>query len=176
MTDQLQLEATDAFARLGRIRFSETPLDEALTQVADLARRTIPGAGDVSVTLVGMGGPRTVACTGELAQLLDQWQYEHGYGPCLAAAGANITVPVTDTAADSRWPDWADKAIDAGAHSALSVGLPLHRSFTGSLNVYSAEPEAFDADAVILAETFAGYAAVAMANAHRYDSTTPPGR
>jgi AmiR/NasT family two-component response regulator len=37
--------------------------------------------------------------------------------------------------------------------------------------VYATKPHAFDDDAVILAETFGGYAAVAMANAHRYDGT-----
>jgi GAF domain-containing protein len=54
-----------------------------------------------------------------------------------------------------------------GAHSSLSVGLPLRGSFTGALNLYSAVPHAFDEDSVILAQTFAGYAAVAMADAPR---------
>jgi hypothetical protein len=37
--------------------------------------------------------------------------------------------------------------------------------------VYAPTPQSFDEDTVMLAETFGGYAAVAMANAHRYDST-----
>jgi hypothetical protein len=100
---------------------------------------------------------------------VDEWQYQQGHGPCLAAAAANITVTVPDLAGESRWPDWADRAIDAGVHSSLSVGLPLHESLSGALNVYAAKPQAFDENAVILAETFAGYAAVAMANAHLYE-------
>jgi GAF domain-containing protein len=162
------MKSTDAFAELGRIRFHETTFDNVLTQICVLARRTIPAATDVSVTLVGSGGAHTAAGTGGLALPLDRWQYEHGHGPSLAAAAANITVPVTDVAADSRWPDWADHAINAGAHSAVSIGLPLHESVTGALNVYSTEPEAFDEDAVVLAEIFAGYAAMAMAHTHRY--------
>jgi GAF domain-containing protein len=168
MTDQQATKPTEAFAELGRIDFRETDLATALTKVAELARRSVPGADDVSVTLVGPGGAHTAAFTGQRALTVDEWQYQQGHGPCLAAAAANLTVTVPDLAGDSRWPAWADRAIDAGVHSSLSVGLPLRESVSGALNVYAREPHAFDDDAVILAETFAGYAAVAMANAHRH--------
>jgi hypothetical protein len=169
MTDPQPMKTTDAFAELGRIRFTETDFATVLAKVADLARRTIPGADDVSITLVGAGGAHTAAFTGERAVTVDEWQYQQGHGPCLAAAAANITVTVPDLAGDGRWPEWADRAIDAGVHSSMSVGLPLHESVSGAVNVYATTPQAFDEDAVMLAETFGGYAAVAMATAHRYD-------
>jgi GAF domain-containing protein len=177
MTDPQATKPTEAFAELGRIDFRETDLATALTKVADLARRSVPGADDVSVTLVGPGGAHTAAFTGQRALTVDEWQYQQGHGPCLAAAAANLTVTVPDLAGDSRWPDWADRAIDAGVHSSLSIGLPLRESVSGALNVYARDPHAFDDDAVILAETFAGYAAIAMANAHPHDDpATPAGR
>ena len=163
----------DAYAELGRIDFAETDLATVLTKVADLGRRNIPGADEASITLLGPGGAHTAAFTGELALTVDEWQYQQGHGPCLAAAAATITVTVPDLAGDSRWPDWANRAIDAGVHNAMSIRLPRHEGVSGAFNVYATEPRAFDADAVILAETFAGYAAVAMANAHRYDSEIP---
>jgi len=169
MTDPQITEHTDAFAELGRINFSTTDVATALTKVADVARRSIPQADDVSITLVGPGGAHTAAFTGQLAITVDEWQYQQGHGPCLAAAAANITVSVPDLAGDSRWPDWADRALDAGVHCSLSIGLPLRESVSGALNVYAREPHAFDGDVVVLAETFAGYAAVAMANAHLYE-------
>ena len=46
---------TDAFAELGRIRFTETDFATVLATVGGLARHTIPGADDVSITLVGPG-------------------------------------------------------------------------------------------------------------------------
>jgi GAF domain-containing protein len=169
MTDPQATKPTEAFAELGRIHFSETDVCTALAKVADVAKRSVPGADDVSITLVGPGGAHTAASTGQRAVTVDEWQYQQGHGPCLAAAAANITVTVRDMAGDSRWPDWADRALDAGVHSSVSVGLPLRESVSGALNVYAREPHAFDDDAVILAETFAGYAAVAMANARRYE-------
>jgi transcriptional regulator with GAF, ATPase, and Fis domain len=176
MTVQNSMRSTDAYDELGRINFSQISLDEGLSRVAQLAKRTIARASDVSITLVGPGGAHTAAFTGELALALDEWQYESGHGPCLAAAAANITVPVADVAGDSRWPAWSSRAIDAGAHSLLSVGLPLHNCVTGALNVYWSEPDAFDDEAVILAQTFAGYAAVAMATTHPYDGVVSPGQ
>ena len=169
MTDPQPIKPTDAFAELGRIDFRETDVATALTKVADLARRSIPGADDVSITLVSAAGAHTAAYTGHPAVTVDEWQYQQGHGPCLAAAAANITVRVPDMAGESRWPDWADRAIDAGVYGSVSVGMPLRESVSGALNVYAREPHAFDGDVVVLAETFAGYAAVAMANAHLYE-------
>jgi len=171
MTDQQAVKPADAFAELGRIKFGETDFATVLAMVADLARRSVPGADEVSITLLGAGGAHTAAFTGQPAMSVDEWQYQQGHGPCLAAAAANITVTVPDMAGESRWPDWSNRAIDAGIYSSVSVGLPLRDSVSGAVNVYAAKPHAFDEDGVILAETFGGYAAMAMANAHLYDST-----
>ena len=59
----------------------------------------------------------------------------------------------------------------AGAGSSLSIGLPIEDQVIGALNVYAEKVYAFDDDAIVLAQTFAGYAAVALANAHLYDTT-----
>ncbi|WP_306215660.1 ANTAR domain-containing protein, partial [Actinoplanes sp. RD1] len=71
---------------------------------------------------------------------------------------------------EQQWPDWARTAAEAGAQSSLSVGLPVHEQVTGALNIYAATPEAFDDDAIALAQTFAGFAAVGLANAHLYET------
>jgi GAF domain-containing protein len=168
---QHQLDPTDAFSELGRIKLSDTDLNGVLTKIAELARRTIPGAEDVSVTLVRGDGAHTAAFTGVLALTLDEWQYKQGRGPCLDAAQGAAVVSVPDTSTEDRWPEWASAARGQGAYSSLSIGLPVQEAVVGALNIYGAKPQAFDDDAVALAQTFAGYAAVAMANAHLYDST-----
>jgi hypothetical protein len=56
--------------------------------------------------------------------------------------------------------------------SSLSIGLPIQGSVVGALNVYGGPANAFDAAAITVAERFASYAAVALANAHLYDSAT----
>jgi GAF domain-containing protein len=74
---------------------------------------------------------------------------------------------------ETRWPHFTSGAVAAGAHSSLSIGLPVHESVTGSLNIYATKPDAFDDDVIVLAQTCAGYAAVALANAHLYDIRRP---
>jgi GAF domain-containing protein len=160
-----------AFAELGRINLAETDLQQVLARVSELAKQTIPGAAEVSVSLVQGGRARTAAFTGELALHLDERQYERGYGPCLAAAAGAETVLIPDMASEDRWPEYTPEAQRHGAQSSVSVGLPVQDAVSGALNVYGTEPKAFDHDAVELARTFAGYAAVALANAHLYSST-----
>ncbi|MEU8663228.1 GAF and ANTAR domain-containing protein [Actinoplanes philippinensis] len=164
------MDTTDVIRELGRIDLGETCLDGVMARVAALAKETVPGAYEVSVTLIRDGGPRTVAHTGEPAERVDRWQYANHHGPCLDAAADRKTVLVDDVAAERRWPGWSQHAGSVGVCSALSVGLPIRDHVIGAVNVYATSSRAFDDDAVRLAETFAEYAAVALANADLYHS------
>jgi GAF domain-containing protein len=170
MTHLETMDPHQAFAELGRIRLADIDIDALLNKIAQLAKSTIPGADEVSVTLLHGDSPQTAAFTGELARALDEKQYERGYGPCLDAADTTTTQLVPDTSIERRWPDWAADAEKAGAYSSLSIGLPVHEHVTGALNIYATVPDAFDDDAVAIAQTFAGFAAVGLANAHLYET------
>jgi GAF domain-containing protein len=171
MADLDPLDPMDAFAQLGRIKLSETDLDGVLNQIAALARRSIPGAAEVSVTLIRGQVAQTPAFTSGLALTLGELQHSHGDGPGLTAAQTRGTVSVPDLAGEHAFPRLAQRAVEAGYHSLLSVGLPVDEQITGALNISGQEPGAFDDDAVVLAQAFAGYAAVAMANAHLFDAS-----
>ncbi|SCE78328.1 GAF and ANTAR domain-containing protein [Micromonospora mirobrigensis] len=167
---QAPLDLTEAFIQLGTIRHGEADLNDVLTRIADVAKQAIPGTHEVSVTLIQGAEAHTAAFTGELALMLDLWQYEHGRGPCLDAATTGTAMIVADMATESRWPEWATRAHRAGAASSLSIGLPIQEAFVGALNIYGATPHAFD-EVTSLAQKLAGYAAIALANAHLYEST-----
>ncbi|MEH1100512.1 GAF and ANTAR domain-containing protein [Micromonospora sp. CPCC 205561] len=167
---QPSVNPVDAFAELGRIRLDETSLDEMLDRIMDLAVRSIPGTSRVSVTMLRGQAGRALAFTDEVARQLDEWQYDRGYGPCLDASTSGSPISVPDMADEERWPDWAAQAKGAGVGSSLSIGLPIQAAVVGALNVYSDAAHAFDRDAVTAAEGFAAYAAVALANAHLYES------
>ena len=170
--DPERLEPSDAFARLGQIMLAEESLDSVLQRVADLAMRTLPGADEVSVTLIEGTKLRSAAFTGQRAIKLDERQYAAGFGPCLDAAEAGETFQIRDTrTGDSPWPEFAGEAAHLGVLSTLSVGLPIAQRMIGALNIYAARPGAFDDESVEHARTFASYAAVALANASLYSST-----
>jgi transcriptional regulator with GAF, ATPase, and Fis domain len=113
----------------------------------------------------------TPAFTGDLALDADEWQYENEGGPCVEAAQGGGVVRVDDMTTEERWPGYIPKARRAGVGSSLSVPLPVQEAVNGALNLYSRDPHAFGQEDEELALAFAGYAAVAVANAQLYEST-----
>lgn len=171
MTQQ-QLKPDDAFAELGRIKLAETDLEGVLTAVAKLAHRTLPGADDVSVTLVRGPKAQTAIFLGAMSLDLDETQYQQGHGPCLDAARGATSIYIADMAAETRWPDYTPFAVERGAAASLSVGLPVQGDdLVGALNIYATTIHPFNEHDIAVTDHFAGYAAVALANANLYDST-----
>src|SRR3954454_17733098 len=113
----------------------------------------------------------TVAFTGALAAYLDERQYDSGFGPCVDAAlsGPGITIP--DPAHSPPYPDFGRVAARHGVTHTMSIGLPVPERTVGGLNVYGTGDHRFDEATQEVATAFAGYAAVAVANASVYAST-----
>jgi GAF domain-containing protein len=170
MTTSPSSQPQDAFAELARITLADHSLAHVMDKVAALAKRTIPGASEASVTLLDRGRASTVAFTGQLAVDLDERQYEKGQGPCLSCIDGGQPVRIDRMSADQRWADWAREASERGAGSSLSIPVPVQREVAAALNVYAVDEQAFDEDATQVALTFAAYAGVALANMHLYQA------
>jgi GAF domain-containing protein len=168
---QASVDPAAAFAELSRIMLGAQPLTATLERVAVLAAGVVPGADEVSVTLMDGDRPRTVAFTGSLASVLDERQYDAGFGPCMDAAVTGNTIAIDDTATDELYPHFSRLAARNGIRHTLSVGMPIPQRTIGALNIYGRELNPFDEEARRLAATFAGYAAVSLANAALYTST-----
>jgi GAF domain-containing protein len=161
----------EAFAELSKIMLGAQPLSDTLARVAELAKQTIPGAAEVSVTLMQDGAVFSVAFTGPLASQLDERQYEAGFGPCMDAALSGRTIPIADTAHSDTYQDFGRLVARHGITHTLSTGLPVERRSVGALNIYGINGTPFDETTVELATAFASYAAVAVANAGVYAGT-----
>lgn len=169
---------TGVFAELDKILFTNDAhsLHRVLQQVADAALEVVPGLAEVSVTVLEGGHARTVVFAGALAAVLDERQYEAGSGPCLDAAARGGTVMVDTADPQNPYPELSRAAVAHGITQVLAVGLPVEQRTAGALNMYAASPEPLSADSVALAETFAGYAAVAVANAVLHHSAVEEAR
>jgi GAF domain-containing protein len=165
-----RLQPFDAFAELARIVLAEHSLESVMARIADITQRTVPGADEVSVTVVERGDAKTVAQTGPLALSLDERQYERGYGPCLDSIDGGEPVHIDSMRSDDRWPSWTVRAVEEGAESSLSIPVPLQREVDAALNIYSRTERGLDDRSVQLARTFAAHAGVALANIHLYES------
>jgi hypothetical protein len=153
-----------ALVELGRIHLDETPLEQVMHRVAELARASIPGAQETSVTVLQGGRPRTIASTSTVAAHLDQRQYERGTGPCLDAARSGGTVSLFRLDREQRYPDFTAVAWGLGLEGTASVGMPARGRSGGALNLYGFSGAALDEQSVRLAQVFAGFAAVALAH------------
>jgi GAF domain-containing protein len=161
-----------AFAELSRIMLTTQSLDSTLLRIAELARQAVDDVVDVSVTLLDAGRPVTVVFTGELAGYLDERQYESGFGPCVEAALTGATITIPDTSDSAVHADFARTAFRHGVTHAVSVALRVDQQSIGALNVYGGGGGGgFDDDAVAVLTAFAGYAAIAAANANIHAST-----
>jgi GAF domain-containing protein len=169
--DAASREPLAAFAELSKIMLGDGSLNETLGRIAALARETVPDTDEVSVTLVDHDKAKTVVFTGQLAMHLDERQYENGRGPCLDAALTGETVVVDVFADDSLYPDFAYSARRAGVTHSVSVGLPVPQRVVGALNLYASTSQPLAEEIISLAQAFASYAGVAVANAALYSHT-----
>lgn len=159
----------DAFVKLSKMMLGEQTLDETLRGVAAIAQEAVAGVDEVSVTMMNADEARTVVFTGPLAAELDERQYAAGHGPCMDAARTGQTILLDVDGEDPAYPDFSRSARRAGVTQVLSVGLPVPRRILGSLNLYAASDPVLTGDDVEVAEAFAAFAAVAVANAAQFD-------
>jgi GAF domain-containing protein len=161
-----------AFAELSKIVLGAERLNPTLQRIAQLAKDTIGGLDEASITLMENDRASTVVFTGPLAVHLDERQYEAGFGPCLDAAVSGETIVVnSQDPGSSAYPEFSRAAQRVGIAHTVSVGLPVAQRVIGGLNLYGSTELPFDDNAVGLAGTYASYAAVAVANAALYSST-----
>lgn len=85
-----------------------------------------------------------------------------GEGPSSRAFRSQRPVQVTDTASDTSFGPWESAAFGEGYRSVLSVPLVASGRPVGVLNSYRHQPQEFDAEDIVLLETLANQAAIAI--------------
>ena len=104
------------FGRLPRALQRRHDPHGTLEEIVASAVALIPGAEEGSISVVvGRRQVRPEVPSGQLAARVDQLQGETGQGPCLDAAYEHETVRVPDMATELRWPDFSQRALEAGA-------------------------------------------------------------
>ncbi|MEV7552961.1 GAF and ANTAR domain-containing protein [Amycolatopsis sp. NPDC089917] len=158
------------FGALAKTLLETNSVHDAMTQVVEAARRIVPSADLVSITLRSADGRfHTPVATAEFAEELDQIQYRTGEGPCVEAArhdspGHALTNSLAQSTAFARF---GPQAAEFGFGSLLAVTLlPDRRSdrLPGAINLYSRRTGAFTDDAVDHALILSAHASIALAS------------
>ena len=112
----------------------------------------------------------TPASTGAVVEEVDQAQYELEEGPCVDAVWGEDILLIEDMSTETRWPNWAPRALEHGVRSSLSVRLTDTKDFTAGLNLYSKAAHSFDEESLQLAHQYATHAAAALTVSHRFST------
>jgi hypothetical protein len=155
---------------LDRLSTSDAPGDShgselwtTLTDLAQLAVRSIPGADGVGLTLVIEDDLRGHGvATAPFVQALEAHQTASGEGPSLRAAQTATPQQSRCLDEDARWPHFGRGAARMGVHSALSLPLLETGGVRGTVDVYAYAPDAFDAQSENVGTVFAHSAALAL--------------
>lgn len=135
------------FRQLASDLESATSNDQALRTLTGLCLRVVPGAEAAGITCVSSDGYESVAATSDLAERVDQIQFEVGSGPCIDAAVEETVYRTDDLRSDPRWPEFGRRAAEeTGVLSMLSFRLFFEDDddLAAALNVYAKKVAAFD--------------------------------
>lgn len=144
-------------------------VEELLTELATFSAASLSTRTKVlcGVTLMRRKKSTTVATSDPSVLPLDELQYGHGEGPCLAALRKKATVHVPDLREEQRWARYCRAAWAEGIGSILSVPLPLEGESHAGLNIYATSPHAFSGEDIENAEAYAMQASKALRMAVR---------
>ncbi len=168
MTPETALAAAAKLAE----RLAPGDLDSTLGQITAAAVELIPDAAFSSITVRHGDRLVTVNATDDSVLAIDAMQYGLQEGPCYEAATDVAQVTAPDLAADSRFPRYGPKAVEAGIRAQAAFRL-FERSggVQGALNLYATKPGAFT-DLEDTAALFRSQAALAIDNARVYADAT----
>ena len=153
-------EALDALAALAGVVLTQSDLEATLVEICRIAARAVPRAQGASITTIQNGRPSALG-DDEWSRSLDELQYVEHEGPCFDALRTGNAFRIRDLAAEPRWPSYVPRAVELGARSMMSMPLAAEGSLIGALNVYSREPDVFDAEAAAIADIVAAHAGLA---------------
>ncbi len=151
------------------MRVPDAELAPTLDGIVRTAVDTIGPADYAGLVLVISKTIKPVVVAGEPVRILDEWQQDQGFGPCVDAAEQQQLVTVEDTRSEQRWDGFGARAAALGVRSMICLPLYVGREQLGSLSLYSTRSGAFTRQHERLAALFATHAALALAEARRLE-------
>jgi GAF domain-containing protein len=124
-------------------RTSRTDVEASMRRLTDLVVELVPSCVGLSLSLAGAGLTFTLVATDRRAAALDGVQYL-GSGPCVDCAHDGGERHMDDALNEARWHEYALAASATGVRSSLSIPVLCGEQVVGAVNLYAADPHAFD--------------------------------
>lgn len=153
-----------ALNELGRLRFGEMRVEEAMHQIVETTHAifSVDGAGlmlaDAEHHL------RNAAVSDERVRHLEELQIRHQEGPCVTAFDDKVLVGADDLDSDPRWPSFNRAAVGRGVRAVLASPIPYNQDAVGVVAVLSQERHPWSGEAELALLAFTDLAALLIAS------------
>lgn len=145
-------------------RTTDSRGDQLLERLTAAAVVSVRGADYAGLTMRRRGTLTSRAPSDPHIRDVDQLQVTLAEGPCVDALepGTPPIVVVDDFVSERRWRRFSPAVAEQGIRSLLSFTMAPHHASPAALNLYSAEPHAFDEVDQIIGAAFAHQASVVV--------------
>lgn len=153
-----------ALDELGRLRFGEMGVQEAMHQIVETTHTifSVDGAGlmlaDAEHHL------RNAAVSDDRMRRLEELQIRHQEGPCVTAFEDKVLVGAEDLTEDPRWPLFNTAAVEQKVRAVLASPIPYNQDAVGVVAVLSEERHPWSAEAELALLAFTDLAALLIAS------------
>jgi GAF domain-containing protein len=157
-------EVRQALTELGKLRFGEMRVEDALHEIVQTTHAIfdVDGAGlmlaDTDHHL------RNVAVSDERLGHLEELQMRHQEGPCISAFDDKELVGTQDLAQETRWPLFSRAAVARGVRAVLASPLPYNQDAVGVVAVLSDDPHPWSPEGELALLAFTDLAALLIAS------------
>src|SRR5271170_5854516 len=156
-------DVRQALNELGRLRFGEMRVEEAMHQIVQTTHTIFAVDGAGLMLADAEHHLRNAAVSDERVRHLEELQIVHQEGPCITAFDDKVLVGADDLTSDPRWPSFNRAAVDRGVRAVLASPIPYNQDAVGVVAVLSKERRPWSAEAELALLAFTDLAALLIA-------------
>ena len=156
-------DVRQALHELGRLRFGEMRVEEAMHQIVQTTHAIFSVDGAALMLADGEHHLRNAAVSDERVRHLEELQVQYQEGPCISAFEDKVLVGAQDLKTDSRWPSFSRAAVERGLRAVLASPIPYNQDAVGVVAVLSQEEHPWPAEAELALLAFTDLAALLIA-------------
>ena len=156
-------DVRQALKELGRLRFGEMRVDEAMHQIVHTTHAIFSVDGAALMLADAEHHLRNAAVSDERVRHLEELQVQYQEGPCISAFEDKVLVGAQDLKTDSRWPSFSRAAVERGLRAVLASPIPYNQDAVGVVAVLSQEEHPWPAEAELALLAFTDLAALLIA-------------
>ena len=153
-----------ALRELGRLRFGEMRVEDAISEVVHTTH-TMFGVDGAGLMLVDDDQHlRKVAASDDRFGHLEDLQIRHQEGPCIDAFDTRELISAEDLGAEQRWPKFSEAAVARDVRAVLASPLPYNQAAVGVVAVLSEQRRPWSPEGELALLAFTDLAALFIAS------------